>query len=96
MYIRTPRAYCWRDDIAAPQRPTSPTFPPSHRADAPAPTLWALRPWPTQAGSLVGVRLVLGEVQAALRSGTGLRWVAADKVLTQREAQRWAANGFHH
>ena len=93
MYIRTSRAYCWRDDTAAPQRPVSP---PSPRVDSPAPMLWALRPLPTPAGSLVAVRLALGEVQVALRSGAGLRWVAADKVLTPREAQRWAANGFHH
>lgn len=91
MYIRTPRAYCWRDDTAAP-----PASPPSSRTDSPVPIRWALRPWPTPAGSLVAVRLVLGEVQVALRSGIGMRWVAADKVLTSREAQRWATHGFQH
>lgn len=90
MYIRTQRAYCWREDIAAELAPSRLCS--SHPTDLPI--RWARRPWPTRVGSLVAVRLLLGEVQVAVRVGSHLRWMAAGTVLTPREAHRWASSGF--
>ena len=93
MYIRTPRAYCWRDDPL----PVQPALEPARQervATTVAPTRWALQPWPSKAGPLVAVRLVLGAAQVGVRIGSRLQWVAADSVLTPRQAQRWASNGF--
>ena len=91
MYIRTAYAYCWRDDSAAAEPvPSSRPVPPAPAA----PLRWARQPWPSKAGPLVAVRLVLGDVQVAVRSGGRLQWMAADKALTPRQARRWVANGF--
>jgi len=90
MYIRTPRAYCWLDDTdAAKPAPSSPAAAPK------PPMLRARQSWPSRAGPLVAVRLAPGGVQVGVRaSGKPLKWLEADKVLTPRQARRWASNGF--
>lgn len=85
------RAYCWRDDFPAVDQPSAP---PSAVLPAFVPIRWARHPWPSNIGPLVAIRLVLGEVQVGVRVGGQLEWMAADKMLKPREAQRWASFGF--
>ena len=92
MYIRTPRAYCWRDELPAAE--LAPPLP-STLSTSLAPIRWAKYPWPSKAGRLMAVRLVLDEVQVGVRSTDGrLHWMTADNVLTSHEARRWASGGF--
>ena len=87
MYIRTPRASCWVDE-----EPTSVHRP--SRTTPSIPVIWAKHPWPSSAGPLLAVRLVLGTVQVALRLDGKLRWQKADQLLTPRQARQWAQSGF--
>ena len=90
MYVRTPRAYAWRDEALACER-TSDLSPNDCRPQI----RWAKTPWPKATGALVAVRLVLQQVQVGVRGPGGqLRWVGAGQVLAPRQARRWASNGF--
>src|SRR5690606_3569323 len=55
-------------------------------------TLWASHPLTVRAGCLVAVRLRKGDLQVALASSDGLRWLRPEAVLTDAQAQRWARN----
>ncbi len=88
MHIRTPRAAIAADS-APPAQTTHST--PEPRAARP-PTLWSSRPLRVRAGRLLGVRLADGELQVALVAdgADAVRWVAAEKALTERQAEDWA------
>lgn len=88
MHIRTPRAA-----VAANSTPSAldtPLTPVQHNSRPQ--TLWASRPFVVRAGRLLGVRLVGRNLQVALvENGAGqARWVTADRVLTERQADDWA------
>lgn len=88
MHIRTPRAAVDAvSQSAIPAVPQSPT----PAAQRPL-TLWASRPLHVRAGRLIGVRLIGGTVQVAIieASSPALRWVAAERVLTEAQANIWA------
>lgn len=89
-HIRTPRAAVAAD--SAPSALTTPSAP-APRALRP-PTLWASRPLRVRAGRLLGVRLVGGDLQVALVAdgADAVRWVSAEKTLTERQAEAWARN----
>ena len=54
--------------------------------------LWAARPLQVRAGRLVGVRLRGSALEVALVApgAEGLRWVAANSVLTSAQGEVWA------
>jgi hypothetical protein len=87
MHIRTPRAA-----IAAESAPTAHTTSatPAPRAQRP-PTLWASRPLHVRAGRLLGVRLSGDELEVGLVAdgADAVRWVSAEKALTERQAEDW-------
>lgn len=88
MHIRTPSAAVAAD--TAPQAPTS-SIPLVSRAPR-VPTLWASRSLRVRAGRLLGVRLVGVELQVALVAdgADAVRWVAAERALSARQAEDWA------
>lgn len=87
-HIRTPRAAVAAD--SAPPAPFTPSNP-AHRAPRP-PTLWSSRPLRVRAGRLLGVRLAGGQLEVALVAdgADAVRWVLAEKALTERQAEDWA------
>lgn len=93
MHIRTPNAAVDAAVSPASARATVPS-PPSPGSALRPQTLWASRPMPVRAGRLIGVRLATGELQVALveNGATQLRWVRADRMLTDRQAEEWARN----
>ncbi len=88
MHIRTPRAAIAADSAPRAHIPLPVQTP---RAPHPA-TLWASRPLRVRAGRLLGVRLAGGDLQVALVAdgADAVRWVSAERVLTERQAEDWA------
>ena len=88
-YTRAPRAAvavsAASDHEAQPSQPESASRRPSTQ------TLWASRPLAVRAGRLVAVRLRGDDLQVALASADGLRWVTPLSVLSDAQAQRWAS-----
>lgn len=91
MHIRTPRAAVAAD--SAPSALTTTSTIAASRAARP-PTLWASRPLRVRAGRLLGARLAGGRLEVALVAdgADAVRWVAAERVLTERQAEDWARN----
>lgn len=60
-------------------------------ASQPLPTLWASRTFQVRQGRAIGVRLRAGTVQVALVAdgADALRWVDAESVLTESQANQW-------
>lgn len=89
MFVRYARALVWRETpSAALQRPpVAPRHPPTQ-------VVWARKPWAGRLGSYVAVRLHRGALQVAIRDLPRPRWVDARQALTEREALRWAREGF--
>jgi hypothetical protein len=89
MFVRHPRALVWREPpLAAPQRPpVVPRHPPTQ-------VRWASKPWPGRLGSYIAVRMHRGELEVAVRDSPRPRWVSARQALSDREAERWAREGF--
>lgn len=88
-YVRTPRAAT----PAAPEAAQDPQHlfrQPPAATRPPVQTLWASRPFQVRAGRLVAVRLRGEELQVALVTLEGRRWVRAATVLTTNQAERWA------
>jgi len=90
MHIRTPRAAVAADSAPPALTTHSTPTPPAPRT----PTLWASRPLCVRAGRLLGVRLSGGDLQVALVAdgADAVRWVPAEKALTERQADDWARN----
>lgn len=88
MHIRTPRAAVAAD--SAPSASFTPSTP-APRAVRP-PTLWASLPLRVRAGRLLGVRLAGGQLEVALVAdgADAVRWVSAERVLTEGQAETWA------
>lgn len=86
VYIRTPRAA-----TPAPSECNQQLLPRHRPADTrqPVQTLWASRPLQVRVGRLIAVRLRGEELQVALVTLDGQRWVRADAVLTAAQAERW-------
>ena len=89
-HTRTPRAAVAAS--AASDRQTRSSTSPKVSKYRSTRTLWASRPLTVRAGRLVAVRLRKGDLQVALASGDGLRWLRPEAVLTDAQAQRWARN----
>lgn len=87
-HIRTPRAAVAADSHAP--EAGVPTF--QVRNKARAPILWASRPLRLRNGRAVAVRLVSGAIEVAVvEPGTSaLRWMAADRVMTESQAIQWS------
>ena len=87
-HIRTPRAAVAADS-APPALTTHST--PAPRAPRP-PTLWSSRPLRVRAGRLLGIRLVGDDLQVALVAdcAVAVRWVSAERVLTEVQAENWS------
>lgn len=94
MFVRHPHAAVWQDSPTSPDRgplrrpPVAPRHPPTQ-------VRWAHKPWPGRLGLYIAVRLHRGELQVAVRDLPQPRWVSAAQALTEREAERWAREGFH-
>jgi len=57
--------------------------------------IWAKVPFKAAVGRLVGVRLTEGgAVEVAVAASPSPRWVPAERVLSEQQAQRWASCGF--
>lgn len=90
MLVRYDRALVWHDDAT-----TVASAAASRRLHTPTTqVIWARRPWCCAAGVCIAVRLRAGELEVALRDTPYPRWVAAVRVLSHRDADRWAAEGF--
>ena len=88
MHTRTPRAAvdtASQPSIPAPSRFTTP---PARRPL----TLWASPPLQLRFGRAIGVRLIGGAVQVAFieAGSTEMRWAAAERVLSEAQANVWA------
>lgn len=86
-HIRTPRAA-----VAAEIQPAEAgTLRSQVPSSAPTAVLWASRPMTLQSGRAVAVRLVAGCVEVAfVAAGTStLRWMPAERVMTERQALQW-------
>jgi hypothetical protein len=87
MYTRFNRAATWSDD----RQPGRPTLEPRR---PPPRTLWAIRPWKSQAGRLVAVRMSGdGQLEVGV-AGSPMRWIPAELALSPADAERWALIGF--
>lgn len=87
VYTRTPRAATPATPDTEHDRRLS-RQPPASTGE-PIQTLWASRPFQVRAGRLTAVRLRGEELQVALVTPDGQRWVRADKVLTAAQAEQW-------
>lgn len=89
MYVFLPghAAAVWQDDPAD-TLPVRPTLPPVR-------TLWARRAFHAPGGRCIGVRL-RGDalLQVCVVNGSRRRWLAAERVQSERQAQAWARAGF--
>lgn len=56
--------------------------------------LWARRPFHGRLGIYAAVRLRHGRLAVAIRHGSHVEWVPAERALTEREAVAWARSGF--
>jgi hypothetical protein len=87
VYLRTPRVATPAPDPEHPQQ----QFPRHRPADnhQPVQTLWASRPLQVRAGRLIAVRLRGDDLQVAVATINGRKWVRADAALTAAQAERW-------
>lgn len=82
MHVRHNRGAVCADD----ERPVK------HRQEARV--IWAKVAFQSPAGRLIGVRLKDGIIEVAIAGAPAPRWVPAERVLSERQAQRWASYGF--
>ena len=94
MYIRTPQAAVWQGSTDSPAEPATAVTEVAHSEHA-ASTRWARAPFQSRRhGSCVAVRLQRGQVWVAVAGSPKIRWVLAEKVLSEAEVERWLAGGF--
>lgn len=86
MYLRSKHAAAWPGDAAA-VKPRQP-------AHSTRQTVWASVPFQGRLGPYIGVRLRNGAVFVAVAGENGLRWVPAERALSEAEAARWARSSF--
>lgn len=93
MYIRTRFAAVCVAPEALASSPRSPVSQPCRTEPATGPMriLWADRALVIPAGRVTGVRHRNGIVEVALipAGGTEIRWMLAERVLSQRQIERW-------
>lgn len=65
---------------------------PTHRSSPKV--LWASVPLQTAAGRLVGMRIIDGALEVAIAGPPALRWIPAERALSEAQARRWASFGF--
>jgi len=101
MYKRSNTACAWVEEGADARSESK--LSPHHGRDQPAESsgrvLWASKPWMSPKGKCVAIRLAAtgNRVLAGIAKGEGRReidWVPAEKVLSARDADRWARSGF--
>jgi hypothetical protein len=97
MHTRYPRAAAAAAGEANPSSTPADAFPVAPRPSVPfakrARTLWASQSLPVRGGRLIGVRLrgAVVEVAFVKQGADGLRWVSAEAVLSEYQAQVWLA-----
>lgn len=90
MYRRTEQAAVW-SGVSVDQSPT--VAPGRDQRAAADRTIWARVPLQTKHGRCLAVRQKDGELWVGI-AGAPLRWLPARRVLTDKEAEAWAATGF--